>query len=501
MKIITMYLPQFYRTKENDLWWGKGFTDWVTVKNAESMFEGHFQPRKPLEGMYDLSEKSTMLRQAELMKKYGIYGQCFYHYWFKDRKIVLEKPAENLLKWKDIDMPFCFSWANEAWVRSWKMSGLANVWAQKYETDENGDDGVLLAQEYGDKDAWIRHFLYFLPFFLDNRYIRIQDKPVLMIYRPDLIHCLKSMIETWRECAIQHGLNGLYIIGANVIDNYGVLDACYIHATASIMPQDKYSVINDIKTIDYDAVWKHILSEAKFADTNTFVGGLVDFDTTPRKGKNGVVIKGGDADKYELFLRRLLAINEKNGKEITFLNAWNEWGESMYLEPDVDRGYSFLEATNRALKTYNNETEESILNNNDIEVFHTYKRLALQNKRNVILLDRWLSKIEQGNHFCDYFKRKGIHSIAIYGLGMIGIHLQRQLLAEGDNLIYIIDQRKKGIHNSVPVYDLDDLLPQVDLIIVTVLSEYETIKKHIEHVTKSRVISFYELIYDEETNK
>lgn len=120
MKIFTMYLPQFHRTLENDAWWGEGFTDWVSTKNVAPLFSGHVQPRIPLNSnYYDLTEKETMKWQAELMHQYGIDGMCIYHYWFKDGRKVLEKPAENLLKWKDIDMPFCFYWANESWARSW----------------------------------------------------------------------------------------------------------------------------------------------------------------------------------------------------------------------------------------------------------------------------------------------------------------------------------------------------------------------------------------------
>lgn len=120
MRVIAMYLPQFHRVKENDIWWGEGFTEWTSVRSAERLFPGHEQPHVPLHGnYYDLLQPETMRWQAELMKRFGVDGMCFYHYYFKDGRKILEKPAENLLQWKDIDMPFCFSWANESWVRSW----------------------------------------------------------------------------------------------------------------------------------------------------------------------------------------------------------------------------------------------------------------------------------------------------------------------------------------------------------------------------------------------
>ena len=130
VKVVAMYLPQFHRTDENDKWWGEGFTDWVAVKEAEPVFEGHIQPRVPLnENYYNLMDREVMQWQAELAKKYNVYGFCFYHYWFKKGQKLLEKPAENLLNWKDIDMKFCFSWANVTWARTWSKITSKNEWS------------------------------------------------------------------------------------------------------------------------------------------------------------------------------------------------------------------------------------------------------------------------------------------------------------------------------------------------------------------------------------
>lgn len=135
-KAIAMYLPQFHNVKENNMWWGEGFTDWRAMECAKPLFDGHKQPKCPLNNYkYDLMDKKTMQWQADLMHKYHVYGLCFYHYWFKEGKKILEKPAENLLKWKDIDMPFCFCWANESWVRSWSKLNNQNVWASQFETN------------------------------------------------------------------------------------------------------------------------------------------------------------------------------------------------------------------------------------------------------------------------------------------------------------------------------------------------------------------------------
>ena len=217
MKTIAMYLPQYHRTPENDEWWGEGFTDWVAVRNAKPLYDGHCQPRVPYNGYYyDLLQKDTMIWQASLMKKYGIDGVCMYHYWFKDGRRILEKPMENLLKWTDIDMPFCICWANETWARSWSDIGSKNTWMTSEEKDRAREgNGVLLLQDYGKRLQWEEHFNYFLPFFKDDRYIRIDGKSVVLLYRTSEIYCLEEMLECWRELADKNGLGSLYVIGGN----------------------------------------------------------------------------------------------------------------------------------------------------------------------------------------------------------------------------------------------------------------------------------------------
>ncbi len=184
MRLIAMYLPQFHRIPENDRWWGNGFTDWVTTREAMPLFDGHNQPRVPKDKYYyDLSDTSVMRWQANLMHEYGVDGMCIYHYYFADGKKVLERPLENLLAEKDIDMPFCICWANESWARSWSRLEQKNVWANTHEVAPSSeDDGVLLRQRYGDEGAWREHFKYLLPFFKDSRYICVEHKPVFVLY-------------------------------------------------------------------------------------------------------------------------------------------------------------------------------------------------------------------------------------------------------------------------------------------------------------------------------
>lgn len=218
-KIFALYLPQFHRVKENDEWWGEGFTEWSTVKAAKPLYPGHEQPRQPLE-YYDLTVKETMCKQAEYMHRYGVDGMCFYHYYFENGKKILEKPAENLLKWTDIDMPFCFYWANESWVRSWSnVSG--NSWSELFEPEKDQKGrSVLLRQNYGGKSEWEEHFNYLLPFFRDSRYIKKDGHPILIIYAADEIEQLKEMKDYWNELMEKENLPSIFFIGRGIPERF-----------------------------------------------------------------------------------------------------------------------------------------------------------------------------------------------------------------------------------------------------------------------------------------
>lgn len=225
-KIIAFYFPQFHEIPENDEWWGKGFTDWKLVKEAKPLYEGHNQPRIPIDdNYYNPCDKETLKKQAELAKKYGIEGFMFYHYWF-DGKLYLEKPMEVFLANPDIDISFCVTWANESWTRSWV--GKPEIFLQKQSHSV-------------DKEIWKKHFNYLLPFFTDPRAIKIDEKPVFLIYQPFLINDSKTMLELWNELAIKNGLNGLYFIA---IKNHDYQSTDFISSYDAIMkfqPREAYS--------------------------------------------------------------------------------------------------------------------------------------------------------------------------------------------------------------------------------------------------------------------
>ena len=193
-KLIALYLPQFHTIPENDQWWGEGFTEWTNVKKSTPLYEGHDQPRITLtENFYNLLDDDVKIWQANLAKEHGVFGFCYYHYWFKGGKQLLEKPAEQMLVNKEVDLPFCFCWANENWSRNW----------------DGGNREILMEQDYGGKDDWEKHFQYLLPFFKDERYITVDGKPLFVIYKPEQIIDIYQMMNYFKKRAVESGLSGL----------------------------------------------------------------------------------------------------------------------------------------------------------------------------------------------------------------------------------------------------------------------------------------------------
>ena len=509
MNIICMYLPQYHRTPENDKWWGEGFTDWTAVKQAKPLFDKHMQPKQPLNNnYYDLLQKETMQWQSVLMKKYGIDGQCFYHYWFKNGRRILEKPAENWLEWKDIDMPLCFCWANESWARTWSNIGNKNTWADIFEKNQKGktdlsDAGILLEQKYGEEREWKEHFEYLLPFFLDDRYIKIDNRPLFLIYRPVLITCLGEMAERWNEWAVLNGFSGIYFIGAN----YGerekdIFDKLLIHE-----PQHGVSVLarrnlkrNGIMCYDYKEMWDEILEYESY-DKNVIYGGFSGYDDTPRKGIAGTVIENQTPKLFGDNLAKLIAKNMCNQNDLIFINAWNEWGEGMYLEPDSESGYEYLERVLYARENYKKYldqflSEKKYNNNRLIKQLNDLQVRNFQNEEYWRIFDTWMGLKERGADWGGYFKSRNIKSIGIYGMGMFGNHLVKELEKTDIAIRYGIDRKGETIHGDLKIYRLEDTLPDVDAIVVTVTYVYDSIRRELENKGMKQVISLAYILED-----
>lgn len=499
MKVLAFYLPQFHDVKENNEWWGEGFTDWVPTKEAKPICEGHYQPHVPLnKKYYDLAQKSTMEWQAELMKKYQIDGMCMYHYYFKDGRKILEKPAENLLKWKDIDMPFCFYWANETWKRSWSNVPNANVWAGDSGKPENPNDtGVLLDQQYGDRAEWIKHFEYFLPFFKDERYIKVGGKPLVILYRTFLITCLSDMIACWQECARKEGFPGLYIIGAYPNDsNKKHLDGVLYHEPPqSIVTLREAGVGGSAYSITYSQMVEHVLAEPMMGD-NTYFSCFTGFDDTPRRGLRGNALIDATPQQYETFLAKSIAKNIAAGNEFTFINAWNEWGEGMHLEPDEKYGYAFLEATKHAKELANSYVDEYkvfLKQNQESSNFMIMQKKADKFEQYMRLLDRWMELREQGIHISTFFKERGIQKIGIYGYGNFGRHLYWELKNSDVEVLYLIDQQGQRLSEEAKVYLPSDELPACDEIVVSTFWIFDEIRELL--ADKHRLIPLDEIVH------
>jgi hypothetical protein len=489
MKVVSMYLPQFHRIKENDEWWGEGYTEWTAVKNAPKQFEGHEQPVVPLDNnYYDLLKHDTMSWQADLMHKYGVDAQCIYHYWFKDGRKILEKPAENLLKWTDIDMQFCFCWANETWARSWSNVKDKNSWNDSCEKIKAEDEsGILLEQSYGGEKEWIEHFYYFLTFFKDKRYIIIDNMPVLMIYKPDQIECLSEMLNLWNRLAVENGFNGVFLIGANpdkettsILNKVLYMEPQYI--TSLYRARNGYHA-GSLIIHDYDELWNGIL-EYQDKQDNVLYCGFVGYDDTPRRGKKGELVKNRTADSFKFYLAKLLAKNYVKGNDIVFLNAWNEWGEGMHLEPDNKEKYGYLEAVAYAKEHY--EQYINYFKNKEMTECDSYTQMLIrQNEKNRMyweMLNRWLCLKEKRIFFDEYFLKRNIKKIAIYGMGIFGKHLYEELRGSTIEIAYGIDQQGSSICRELPIYTVEDDLPRVDAVVISVMYSYdemiENIKKH-----------------------
>lgn len=371
-KIIAMYLPQYHSIPENDEFWGKGFTDWVTVRKAQSLFEGHQQPRVPLNNnYYDLSEEENVVWQANLAKQYGIYGFGVYHYWFNNEKNLLTKPAEIIRDSNDVNIYYLLSWDNLSWRRTWSNLG-GNAWAPTLEGKERKGPATLIEYILGDEEDWKKHYLYVKSHFESDKYIKIDGKPVFIIFYYS--NDIAKMCDYWNKLAQDDGYPGVFFIfkreehgfffrtpktpGKVVAFNYEPMFNGWQNNSFLIRVQNRICRYlgkrnEHLKILDYDKIWKKLLNTAKGRCKNeyTFHGAFVSYDDTPRRGeKRGIIISGSTPDKFRGYMTQLMDICENQNKPFLFLTAWNEWGEGAYLEPDTINEYSYLEAIREITK-------------------------------------------------------------------------------------------------------------------------------------------------------
>lgn len=487
-KILAIYLPQFHETMDNNKWWGKGFTDWDTVRSSQSYFDGQIAPRIPYSGnYYDLSDIHTLEQQVLLAKKYGIDGFCLYHYYFAAGKRELETPEQLILQHKDLDIHYCLNWASEPWIRSWsRISG--NVWAERYD-DKGSEDmsGVLVNQDYGDEEQWRSHFKELLPHFKDKRYIKIGGKPVFIFYDAVRIRCLKQMVKCWRNLAIESGLEGLYLIGAKLKTYNDVLDAALIYeprnAFNKLNSKNKIIMQNGVRCYDYDSFWNEVLDENAQFGMTTLYSGTVDYDDTPRRGDKGECLINVSSNRFCEGLKELIEKSIAEGNELVFINAWNEWGEGMYLEPDEHRKYSMLEAVENAKKLVDVKYVEKDRNDKQDKDRNEICELSYRaNKFKELfeVADAWLSVMQDGTFSLKkYLEKRGFSNVAIYGMSSLGKHLLVQARKENIEPLYGVDRYVGQFGIDFKIYRPEEELPDVDCIIVTAY-DYESIKEYLQ---------------------
>lgn len=376
VRIIAYYLPQFHPVPENDKFWGKGFTEWTNVAKARPLFRGHYQPRIPADlGFYDLRMPEIREQQATLAREAGIEGFCYWHYWFGNGRMLLERPFEVVLESGKPDYPFCLCWANHSWTtKTWDKSG------------SKSSDTMIAEQLYPGEEDFIAHFNYCLPAFKDHRYITVDGKPLFGIYEPFFFPNAKQFMNLWRQLAVDNGLKGIYFYAITRSANFNrfMPDG----SIGRVMPNLKSSE-DDYKSMlaqGYDALNSFGQVRAEMAYSNKYVNLtrialrkyiscipstrfkypklmknffspedswenifptiLPQWDRSPRVGKAEGVYVDATPENFKQHLSDALKLVERKEPEhrILFLRSWNEWAEGNYVEPDLKYGHGFLDA-------------------------------------------------------------------------------------------------------------------------------------------------------------
>ncbi|MDE6696460.1 MAG: glycoside hydrolase family 99-like domain-containing protein [Muribaculaceae bacterium] len=345
-KIIALYLPQFYPTKENDEWWGPGFTDWRTVNLAKPLFKGHSQPKYPADlGYYDLRVTQTRIEQARLAKEAGIAGFCYWHYWFGGGRRLLNNVFDEVIESQKPDFPFCLGWANHSWYKK--------AWGGK------GKDQLLIEQTYPGTDDYILHFQTMLPAFRDKRYLKQDGRLIYLIYVPLASPEIKIFIETWQRLAKESDLNGFFFIGktsysANKNDILELgFDAIYndnlfgiLHREGLIKKGMRFVIqklLHKPMVFKYKDAIKYMLSSEE--EKEEIIPTIApNWDHSPRSGVTNPIFINTNPKYFKKLVKEACKIVAPKKNQIVILKSWNEWGEGNYMEPDLEWGHGYLEA-------------------------------------------------------------------------------------------------------------------------------------------------------------
>jgi hypothetical protein len=374
VRLIAFYLPQYHPIPENDRWWGRGFTDWRNVMQGKQLFEGHYQPHLPGEfGFYDLRVGEVLCRQAELARQAKIAGFCFWHYWFNG-KLLLEQPLLKLLESGQPDFPFCLAWANENWTRRW----------------DGQENDILMRQEYGGQKDDKRHFAWLLRFFRDPRYLKIQGRPLFLIYRPFHMKDAAATLGRWKRMARQEGIpNPFFMAIRTNLDSrsdasavklgfdgelgfqpnspgthHKILDlTTEMHRLFPELYSEEMQLLKHrgVTVCEYDQAWP-IMANSPIVPMSSSACIVPSWDNSARRISHGAfIIDQAAPPSYQRWLRYEIerCLEEPSKPQVLFLNAWNEWAEGNHLEPDLKFGDGFLESTRRALEKVRRHREPS----------------------------------------------------------------------------------------------------------------------------------------------
>lgn len=346
LRAIAYYLPQFHPITENDRWWGKGFTDWRSTTLAKPAFHGHYQPRMPADlGYYDLRLAECRIAQAELATRYGIHGFCYYHYWFDGRRL-LDRPLQSMLANPAEVMPFCIAWANEKWTARWTGDHKRELIGQNYEP------------------GWDEKFMRdLLPVLNDRRYIRVGGRPLVLVCRPELMPCPQRVSERWRSLLAREGFSDPFLVAIQSRSiappsSYGFDAATEFSPSTNVARRYRNDELKPYSdnfrglVLDYPSYVDQCIQKDG-VDYEWFRCVMPGWDNTARQKEHATLFVRNSPSEYHRWLTQMRNWTQSRyagDKQLIFINAWNEWAEGAYLEPDLTCGHAYLEATSRALR-------------------------------------------------------------------------------------------------------------------------------------------------------